>query len=326
MAKNFGILSQGTYAGTDQGVDFTGAGAIPALDSGVVTDRGFGTIIEGGRVPYIIYRLTSGPYKGHYVYVAESFIPTVKVGTRLKRGSKIGQATGGGYGIEIGFNKTGKGWNPVAPLYPNPHGAKPAGNAMWSYMQGVIGLAPKVQSGGGGYGLSDFGQNALGVATFGLAGRLPFQQKGLGDIHPFAWVDKLIYAFAIGGGGLVAILGFVLVAADIGLSSRANRAVNEIPLTAAVRRNTRNRAAKAKASTSAESMAARERRSEEAHASKLKSEKTRRKLQRAQTSHTKNKIRTGKEQRRKEAASYGQGRIDQASPTMARIRKERQAS
>jgi hypothetical protein len=136
------------YAGVDQGVDFTGKGAIPALAAGRVTDVGSSGIIEGGSYPYVVYQLTSGPYKGRHVYVAENFTPTVKVGQTVQAGQPIGIAKGSYPGIEIGFNKAAKGWDPQAPLYPNPHGPKAAGQQMLAYLKSLAHAVPA--AGGGG--------------------------------------------------------------------------------------------------------------------------------------------------------------------------------
>jgi hypothetical protein len=149
--ESFGIFSPGNYAGTDQGVDFSGSGPIPALGPGVVTDVGVTNgDIQGARDYFVVYQLTAGPFKGQHVYVAENFAPTVKVGQKLKLGQSVGQAPGNYPYIEVGFNQGGQGWSPVAALYPDPHGPKAAGDAMWKYIQGVIGLGPKVTGATGG--------------------------------------------------------------------------------------------------------------------------------------------------------------------------------
>lgn len=124
------------YAGVDQGVDFTGKGAIPALDAATVTDIGTAHIIEGGTYPYVVYRLNAGPHKGQYVYVAEQFKPTVKVGEKLQAGQAIGVAKGGYPGIEIGFNKGPKGWQAVAPLPPKGQPTA-AGHQMLAYIRSL---------------------------------------------------------------------------------------------------------------------------------------------------------------------------------------------
>lgn len=152
MSQSWGIFNRGNYAGVDQGVDFSGSGDIPALGAGIVTDVGHSSIIEGGTYPVVIYRLTSGPYKGQYVYVAENFIPSVKVGDKLSLGKAIGKAKGEFPYIEIGFNQQAKGWNPVAPLGANPHGATSAGNQMLKFIDSLTGLqisTPPASNGGG---------------------------------------------------------------------------------------------------------------------------------------------------------------------------------
>jgi hypothetical protein len=340
--KGFGVFTQGNYAGTDQGVDFKGAGSIPALGSGVVTDVGKSNIIEGGSYPYLIYRLTDGPYKGHFVYVAESFVPTVKKGQKLKVGQVVGKASGTYPYIEVGFNKTGKGWNPLAPLYPNPHGAKPAGSAMWKYIQGVAKLHP---GGGGGGGLGstlsgaanlagDLGSAALNPvgAAESLLGKGANAAEGAIEKPIASELDKvghwIIYGGAILGGGITFLIGVILLAADIGLSTRAGRTAAGIATVVPAGRivaKTAGRAASAKTSTQtprAESNipSRREERAEEIHQARLQNVKARTK---ATKSQAKNRRRVVKEQQAAETKSYYKGATDAASPTMAKIRRDK---
>jgi murein DD-endopeptidase MepM/ murein hydrolase activator NlpD len=134
------------YAGVDQGVDFTGKGAIPAIAAGRITDVGTETDLEGQHGRYVIERLGNG----EYVYVAENFTPTVRRGQIVKAGQKIGVnlgVTSQGTGIEIGLNRTPQGWSPVAPLSStDPHGPTPAGEAMLAFLKK---RGAKVPSAGG---------------------------------------------------------------------------------------------------------------------------------------------------------------------------------
>lgn len=335
-SKGFGIFSQQNYAGTDQGVDFKGTGPIPALGSGVVTDVGKSSIIEGGSYPYVVYKLTDGPYKDHFVYVAENFVPTVKRGTKLKTGQEVGKAVGSYPYIEVGFNKSGRGWNPVAPLNPNPHSPKPAGNQMWSYIQGVARLHP----GGGGI-ISDItgaGSTALGIVTNPVGAATGALGSLFGDAagavtDPIAnaleTVGKdIMYAGAILGGGLTFILGMVLIAADIGLSSRAGRTAAEIGAAIPAGRAI-GKAARAKTASSAATKTSKpqsnipsrkEERAEEMHKAKLKTEQARATELRTRQ---RNRRKNAKEQKAAETKKYYEGARDAASPTMAKIRRER---
>ena len=135
---DWGVFSPSTYAGTDQGVDFTGSGPIPALAAGRVTAVRSESIIEGGSYPVVAYQLEDGPYAGNYVYVAENFVPTVQVGQQVSPGQTVGVANGSYPYIEVGF-ASGPDGSAAAPLYPDPHGPKPAGAAMWGYIQSLLG-------------------------------------------------------------------------------------------------------------------------------------------------------------------------------------------
>jgi hypothetical protein len=87
----------------DQGVDYAGTGTVGALGPGVVTQVvPSGSGWEGGG--YVEYKLTAGPYAGHYVFAAEGLTPTVSVGQILSPGQPIASINpGSSTGIEIGF-------------------------------------------------------------------------------------------------------------------------------------------------------------------------------------------------------------------------------
>lgn len=143
-STNFGIYTSADYAGTDQGVDFSGKGIVPALDQAIITDVGKTKIVETGNKEwnYVIYRLQSGPYKGRFVYVAENFQPVVHKGEYLQAGQEIGYAPGAYPYTETGFNKSQTGWN----AYGNLNGPQPAGKAMKDYIFGIIGKGAPVTS------------------------------------------------------------------------------------------------------------------------------------------------------------------------------------
>ena len=70
---------------------------------------------EGGG--YVEYKLTAGPYAGHYVFAAEGVTPTVSVGQTLSAGQPIATITpGSSTGIEIGFG-SGVGESAYASQY-----------------------------------------------------------------------------------------------------------------------------------------------------------------------------------------------------------------
>ena len=242
MASSFGIYSTKNYAGTDQGVDFTGAGQIPALAPAVVTAIGSTHIIEGGTYPYVVYQLKGGPYKGQYVYTMESFVPHVHVGDHLKAGQSIGYATGNGVGIETGFNQGGTSLNPVAPLYPNPHSPKPAGVQMWKYIQGQIGAGPPVTSPAPTSGLTD--KQIAQAAANAMDNRPTDPLTGAveGPAKAIAWVfENPLRLLEVFGGGILLLMGLYLLvrqvglAADVPLPSPAKAAADAIPAARAAR-------------------------------------------------------------------------------------------
>lgn len=213
MASSWGIFSTRDYAGVDQGVDFTGSGAIPALDAATVTYVGSSPIIEGGTYPVVVYQLNAGPYKSHFVYVAENFTPSVKPGQHLKQGQAIGHAKGSYPYIEIGFNKTPQGWNAVAPL----GGASSAGQAMKRYIYGLVGTAPPVTipaggtaTGGGGGGIVSHIPVVGGIVS-GTEATASFFGKLL---DPHFWLRAL----EVVGGFLILMLGLYLLTRSAGIA------------------------------------------------------------------------------------------------------------
>jgi murein DD-endopeptidase MepM/ murein hydrolase activator NlpD len=86
----------GDMGRVDEGVDYMGAGPVYALGSGTVTYTGGGDWPGGG---FIAYHLDSG----NYVYLAEDVTSQVSVGQRVHPGTVIGEAWGGGDGIETGW-------------------------------------------------------------------------------------------------------------------------------------------------------------------------------------------------------------------------------
>lgn len=299
------------FGRVDQGVDFGGAGAINVFpDTVTVTDIGSTTgDVQHLLDRYVIVRFDSGPYKGHYAYLAEQLVPTTVVGQRIPPHGTVARATGAPSGIEIGFNKTSHGWNPVAPLNPHDTGAvTSAGSAMEQYLRGGT-------KRGGGF--IPGAEGVLGDIWKYNPVNLPSTLTGDATSSIFnaltgGWINKLLAGFAALGGGLVFVVGLILIAADIGLSTRAGKVAASIPAARGIAKATRPKAPA--------NSAARERRAEETHAANLKLKAARTKQVKAQT---KNHKRTVKEQKTAEDKRYYEGARDAASPTMAKIRRER---
>jgi murein DD-endopeptidase MepM/ murein hydrolase activator NlpD len=87
----------GAMGRVDEGVDYAGAGPVYALGSGTVTLVDGASGWPGGM--FIAYHLDSG----EYVYLAEDVSSAVGVGQRVHPGTVIGNAYGGGDGIETGW-------------------------------------------------------------------------------------------------------------------------------------------------------------------------------------------------------------------------------
>ncbi len=88
---------------TDQGVDYGAAQQLPVR---AICD---GTILSTANVPgwpgytWLYYKLTSGPFAGKCVYVAENLVNPLPVGTHVKAGQVIATALPGGPGTEWGW-------------------------------------------------------------------------------------------------------------------------------------------------------------------------------------------------------------------------------
>jgi hypothetical protein len=92
------IYQHANFAGHDQGVDYRGTGSVPALADAVVTrvqaNSGWPGAGGKGTGSIVVYKVTSGPYRGRHVYVAENITPRVKVGQRVSAGQPIAIAHG----------------------------------------------------------------------------------------------------------------------------------------------------------------------------------------------------------------------------------------
>jgi peptidoglycan hydrolase CwlO-like protein len=84
----------------DQGVDYSGFGAIYAIGNGVVLST-VGSGWPGGT--FIAYRLTDGPASGLVVYAAEDIEPSVQVGATVTSSTVVGHMYAGPDGIETGW-------------------------------------------------------------------------------------------------------------------------------------------------------------------------------------------------------------------------------
>jgi soluble lytic murein transglycosylase-like protein len=86
----------------DQGVDFTGEGAIVAIGDATVLATGApGWPEEGG----VLYQLTDGPLAGQVIFVYEGVDAVVEAGQQVKAGQPIATFRPGG-SIEMGFADT----------------------------------------------------------------------------------------------------------------------------------------------------------------------------------------------------------------------------
>jgi hypothetical protein len=237
-----------TYAGYDQGVDFTGAGEVYAPSDAVVTRvvrRGSGWPGEGAVVNL---RLTSGPRKGEYVYIAEDFAPItgLHVGQPLKKGSVVGHATGSGKapGIEVGWAQPSG--IPVAPL-PPPRPANQQTPQGLDFRQWIATGAGGA-GGGGGYFTDPFAPGHVFGNPFGKGGVASKDSAipGVGAaISVGDFLGKLtdpsyiLRGLQVIAGAVLVLVGVVLLVRQVALAVDApdvlNAAADKVPAVAAAK-------------------------------------------------------------------------------------------
>ncbi len=72
----------------DQGVDFRGSGHVYAIGDGTLVNiHSSGWAIDNGPPTFMVYKLSSGPAKDKYVYVAENCIPNSQLEAAFKSGT-----------------------------------------------------------------------------------------------------------------------------------------------------------------------------------------------------------------------------------------------
>lgn len=124
----------------DQGVDFTGRGPILAVGDALITDvaaHGSGWADKPGGGAYVEYRLTGGPNKGKYIFVAEDIRPHVRKGQRVKAGQRIASfVAGAGRSIETGW-AAGSGRHAAAHGHYVEGQATPEGNSFDDFLKAV---------------------------------------------------------------------------------------------------------------------------------------------------------------------------------------------
>lgn len=213
-----------SFAGVDQGIDFTGPGDVYAPYGAVVTrvqPSGSGWPGQGAVVNL---KILEGPAAGHYLYYAEDLSPLVKPGQKVTAGQVIARATGSGQapGIEIGWAQPSG-----VPLAPRPP-ARPApqytqeGDSFNRFIQAVTDVRqhPTFHSTGVGdvAGAVNAGARHIpGVAQVeGAVGAVTTVGDFLGKLVDPHYILRGLQVVA--GGGLV-LVGTVLLARQVALAA-----------------------------------------------------------------------------------------------------------
>lgn len=218
-----------SFAGVDQGIDFTGPGDVYAPYGAVVTRVQPGGSGWPGQGAVINLKILEGPAAGRYLYYAEDLTPLVKPGQKVAAGQVIGKATGSGEapGIEIGWAQPSG-----VPLAPRP-AARPApqytpeGASFDQFIQAVTNV--QTHKGGGHF----LGVNWGKVNTFfdpGGGAGLPDPAKKVTDtVHTVESVGGflgrltdpryILRGLQIVAGGALVATGAVLLARQVALAA-----------------------------------------------------------------------------------------------------------
>lgn len=216
------VGSGATYAGVDQGVDFTGGPFdVYALDKAVITRvvrSGSGWSGEGAVVNY---RLLSGPKAGQYVYVAEDFAPRadLRPGMVVHKGDSIGKATGSGRapGIEVGWAQASG--LPLAPK-PPPRPADQYTPQGADFRQFLAGGDSPGAPGGIVHDINSAARHVPGVAQVeGAAGAVSSVGDFIGRVTDPSYILR----------GLQIVAGAVMVLAGVVLLLRQVALANDLP-------------------------------------------------------------------------------------------------
>lgn len=205
------------FAGVDQGIDFTGSGAVFAPADAIVTRVERGGSGWPGEGAVMNLKFISGPKAGQYMYVAEDFAPRSDLvrGKVVKRGETIGQATGSGKapGIEVGWAQPSG--IPLAPR-PAPRPADqftPQGADFAAWVRGGASPAPVT--------VSSVASNAASLAN-GAARHVPgvAQVEDIGSfLGRLSDPAYILRGLQIVAGAVLVLVGVVLLTRQVALAA-----------------------------------------------------------------------------------------------------------
>ncbi len=219
-----------SFAGVDQGIDFTGSGDVYAPYGAVVTRVQAGGSGWPGQGAVVNLQILEGPAAGHYLYYAEDLTPLVKQGQKVTAGQVIAKATGSGQapGIEIGWAQpSGIPLAPRPPARPAPQYTQ-AGDSFNRFIQAVTDV--QTHRGGGGItgaitgtigdaasAANSAARHVPGVAQVeGAVGAVSSVGDFLGKLVDPHYILRGLQVLA--GGALVA-MGVVLLARQVALAA-----------------------------------------------------------------------------------------------------------
>lgn len=188
-----------TQGRVDQGVDYSGSGPLYALGSGTIVNT---TNSGWPNNTFVVLKLDQPVNGQQYIYYAEDLTPSVKVGQKVTAGQQIGQANGGGNGIELGYASSNLGQAASAGQFTGSN-ATPLGQDFLSFIEN-LGSAAGRGSGGSGTGTSGGDTTpSTGTAT-GTApdpGSAPGGIVGFAESIPlmgslFSAIEPLLHAVA----------------------------------------------------------------------------------------------------------------------------------
>lgn len=205
-----------SYAGVDQGIDFTGSFDVYALGDAVITRVQRGGSGWPGEGAVLNYKILSGPKAGQYVYVAEDFAPRsdLKPGKIVKRGETVGHATGSGKapGIEAGWaTPTGIPLAPRPPARPAPQFTAAGDNFRQFVATGTSG------AGGDGVTVGGIAQHIPGVVQVeGVVGSISSVGDFLDRLTDPSYILRGLQVIA---GAVLVLVGVVLLTRQVALAA-----------------------------------------------------------------------------------------------------------
>jgi hypothetical protein len=202
----------------DQGVDYSGAGPVYALGTGIV-ENVYNTGWPNG--VFIAYELTGpGPAEGDVVYVAEDITPSVSVGEAVTASTQIGTEFEGPDGIETGWADPNALGESIALAYGQWDGSdSTAFGVNFSQLLAAVGAPPGIVEGTVQGSLPGGWPTWTANASSALPSSYAMAAEGSGDGQLWVQTPQLNLGWQPFGGSLGSAPAVAAVPQSSGLAS-----------------------------------------------------------------------------------------------------------